>query len=300
MNQHVSVPDTSGILASRALILTLHISQWSGRRLDRDVTSEINDAKNAQADAGRYNKALLPKQALAAVAKIASETRNGFIDRTLPWTDKGSRIMAADAYLPFTQWVSGQSAKYAQAVSDFLFDYPTYVHDAHKRLGDMFDVDDYPTADQLRGKFVMETDVLPVPTGDDFRVSMSAEQAELIRADIERRVKETTQEAVSDIYRRVADVSGRMAERLTAFRPSKGKGDKAEGVFRDSLVENIRDLVGVLPALNITGDPQLDALVDELRPLVEHDASVLRENECVRADVAAEAQAIVDRVSQFL
>ena len=52
--------------------------------------------------------------------------------------------------------------------------------------------------------------------------------------------------------------------------------------------------------LNITGDPELTAMVDRLRPLAAWDAQVLRENEGVRKDVAAEAKKILDQVSGFL
>lgn len=300
MNQHASIPDSSSTLALRAMIVTLHIRQWTGRRLDREVTDQVNQDHNAAADAGRYNKLLLPTDALSEVTKIVSATRTEFLERTLPWIDKGGRIMAADAYLPFTSWVNRQIAAYEAAVDRFIMSYPGYVSAAHTRLGDMFDANDYPSSEVLRKKFDIKVSVLPVPTADDFRVDMSEAQASLIRSDIEKQVTAATQDAVKDIYRRVAELTGRMATRLTEFKPSSGKGSRAEGVFRDSLVQNIRDLMDILPALNITGDDELTKLVDELRPLVAFDAKILRTDENLRASIAAEAQAIVDRVSDFI
>jgi len=131
-------------------------------------------------------------------------------------------------------------------------------------------------------------------------VSMSEAQAAHIRADIERQVSDATTAAVKDIYRRVADVTERMVDRLNAYKPASKKGERSEGVFRDSLVENVRDLIAILPALNITGDPALTAMAAKLQPLAEWDAAVLREDAGKRKDVAATAEQILAQVSDFL
>ncbi|CCF19140.1 conserved exported protein of unknown function [Pseudorhizobium banfieldiae] len=293
-------PAATASLSTRAMLVSLSISQWSGRRLDREITDEVNQQHNAAADAGRYNKLLLPKEALEPIVKIVSATRTDFLTRTLPWMDNGSRIMAAEAYLAHMGWIRQQKVKFDDAVNDFLAKYPGYVNDARVRLNGMFKDEDYPDVDTLRAKFSLDCKVMPVPSSSDFRVDMSEAQASIIRADIEEQLTKATTAAVQDVYKRVADVAGRMVERLNAYKPAKGKGDKAEGIFRDSLVENVRDLIKILPALNITGDPKLAAMAEQLKPLAEYDASVLREDEGKRRDVAAEAQSILDTVSGFL
>lgn len=296
----IAAASSSSTLATRAMIVSLSISQWSGRRLDREITDEVNSQHNAAADAGRYNKLLLPKEALDPIVKVVSETRTEFLKRTLPWIDNGGRIMAADAYMAHMSWLNGQRRKFDAAVDEFIRAYPGHVQSARVRLNGMFKDEDYPTIDQLRGKFSMACTVLPVPTSDDFRVSMSEAQAAHIRADIERQVSDATTAAVKDIYRRVADVTERMVDRLNAYKPASKKGERSEGVFRDSLVENVRDLIAILPALNITGDPALTAMAAKLQPLAEWDASVLREDAGKRRDVAATAEQILAQVSDFL
>lgn len=299
MNMISPVHSVSSVLATRAMIVSLNISQWEGRRIDRKVTNEVNQQHNAAADAGRYNKLLLPKEALATIQSIVSATRTEFHERTLPWMDKGGRIMASDGYLAHISWIRAQTSKFERAVDEFIVSYPDYVNDAQQRLGSLFKQDDYPSADELRAKFRVDCRVFPVPTATDFRVDMSDAQAELIRQDIERNVADATTSAVQDVYKRVADVTGRMVERLNAYKPAVHKGEKSEGVFRDSLVENIRDLITVLPALNITGDPELTAMADKLKPLAEHNASTLRDNPTIRRDVADEAAKIFLSVSEY-
>lgn len=303
MNAHARIPIPSSVtatLAARAVVVSLHIRQWSGRRYDREITDEVNSEHGAQDDAARVNKLLLPKKALQPIQTIVSATRTEFDKRTLPWIDKGGRIMDAAALMSNDRWLSIQKAKFTEAVDTFIASYPELVRSAPERMSGLFKDQDYPSVETLRGRYTMEVRKLPVPTPDDFRVAMSDAQADVIRADIEHQVREGAATAVRDVYRRVADVAGRMAERLTAYRPAARKGEQTEGAFRDSLVLNVRDLIDVLPMLNITGDPELTAMVDRLRPLAAWDAQVLRENEAVRKDVAAEAKKILDSVSDFL
>lgn len=300
MNAMTKIVSTSATLSTRALLVSLSISQWSGRRLDRKVTKEVNDNHSAAADASRVNKLLLPPDALAGITKVVSATRSGFLERTLPWLDDGQRVMSSDAYLAHTSWIRKQRSKFDDEVEKFLADYDKHVADAKKRLGSMFDQNDYPTKAELRTKFSMSTNVLPVPTSGDFRAEMSDAQADMIRSQIEDTVSQATSVAIKDIYRRVHEVAERMVDRLTAYKPASKPGDRTEGQFRDSLVGNVRDLISILPSLNILGDPELAAMAEKLKPLAQHDAEDLRSSATLRRSVAAEAKAILDQVSDFL
>jgi hypothetical protein len=287
-------------LATRAMIVSLKISQWSGRRFDRKVSGEVAQKHGAAADAGNFNKALLPKDALAGIASVVSESRAGFAARTLPWLDDGARIMAASAFMPHATWVRRQQAKFENAVADFISHYPDHVNDARARLGSMFDTNDYPLPSDLAGKFGMTMLVLPVPSASDFRVAMSEHQAASIRADIETRVNEAAAAAQRNVYERIAEQVERMADKLAAYRPALRSGDKTEGVFRDSLVENIRDLVNVLPGLNITDDHALMVLGTKLSLLARHSADTLRSSDSKRLETESEARRILDSIQGFL
>lgn len=296
----ISVSAGSSALAARAMVVSLSISQWSGRRLDRQATDEVNSSHGAADDAGRYNKLLLPKEALADIQKIVGATRRDFLERTLPWIDDGGRIMAADAYMAHTAWLNGQKTKFSAAVDAFVASYPKHIADARGRLKTLFKAEDYPAPEELTTKFSMAVTVLPVPTANDFRVDMSEAQARAIRLDIERNVREATATAVRDVYGRIAKVTGHMVERLDGYRPGRGAGDRAEGTFRDSLVENVRDLINIMPALNIVGDPMLATVARDMQALVRYSAETLRKDEARRLDVAEKAKAILDQVSDFI
>jgi len=81
---------------------------WSARKHDPDASQEIAQRHGAQADAGRYHKVLLPKEALAEVQKIVSDARQEKSRRgaqkarasalpPLPWDDNGYRVLPSVA-----------------------------------------------------------------------------------------------------------------------------------------------------------------------------------------------------------
>ena len=84
-----SVPEVS--LASRAMLCSLSICQWSARKHDPEASEEIAARHGAQANAGRYNKVLLPPEALGDLKRIAGEARREHYFMTLPWDDAGYR-----------------------------------------------------------------------------------------------------------------------------------------------------------------------------------------------------------------
>jgi hypothetical protein len=71
--------------------------------------------------------------------------------------------------------------------------------------------------------------------------------------------------------------------------------------FHDSTVYNIKELADILPALNLTGDPRLvqlqQQLVDEL---VEHSPEILKMDPKLRSDTARKAEKIFNKVKGFL
>ena len=288
------------VLAQKAMLSHVRLSAWSARRIDRKATEEVNEKNNAANDAGRYNKLLVDSKALAGIQAAISAARAFHYSRTLPWQDDGARLLPAAAYVDYTARLRAIRADFEKAVDDFLSDYPNHVEAARKRLGNLFRPEDYPSADEIRRRFGFDTIINPVPSGDDFRVTLGDAQAELIRAEIEERAQQQLQEAMRDVYRRVSDVCERMVDRLRKYTPGNDN-ERASGIFRDSLVENVRDLAAVLPALNITADPKLNEIAERMRrELTQHNADDLRESETLRESVADAAESILSEVSAFL
>jgi hypothetical protein len=282
------------------MLCGLTIRQWSARRLDRKVTDEVNASHGAAADAGRYNKALVAKDALAGIVTAANAARSLHYARTLPWLDEGARILPAAGFEAYSNAMRDLRHAFEAAVAAFVAAYPSYVDDARVRLNGMFDPADYPEASEIADRFAFGVRILPVPDAADFRVDLADAQAAEIRAAIESAARDALANATRDAWQRVAEVTGRMVERLNAFKPG-GPNGRAENVFRDSLVENVRELASILPGLNLTNDPALARIAERMESdLCQHDAADLRDSDALRRDTAKAAAAILAEVSDFL
>lgn len=288
-------------ISERAMLVNLTICQWSARKLDKSVTDKVHAEHHAADDAGRYNKQLVSKHAMADLAKVASDARALHYKMTLPWQDNGGRLLSALGWQEYTDGLRKLHSDFDQAADRFAAGYEDFVSDARLRLNGLFKEGDYPAARDVRSRFTFKADIEPIPQAADFRVDLGEAQADSIRSDIEKRANERMATAMRDVWQRIAEHVGHMAERLRQYKPAAGKGDKSEGVFRDSLVDNVRELTAILPALNFMNDPALSRIAERMAAeLVQDDASTLRDNPVARASVADAAEAILRDVSDYL
>ena len=282
-------------ITEKAMLAGVKISVWSARKLDKRVTDETNIAHNAAADAGRYNKALLSKDALAEIVTISGRARKEHYARTLPWADNGNRILSSAGYADFARVMRDLGAEFDAAVDKFVDGYESYVADARVRLNGMFDASDYPDAREIRRKFSFKRQIWPMPDASDFRVDLSAGEASRIRDDIQAEFDAALQMAMRDVFERIADHVGKMAERLSTYTGAPGEK------MYESVVGNVRDLVALLPSLNITGDATLARIGERMtKELCRYDVDALKDDATVRRATADAAAEILKEVSDFM
>ena len=287
-------------LTDRAMLAGLTITQWSARKHDKRVSDKVARDHDAGVDAGRYHKTLVAKEALKEIASVANEARGHHYTNTLPWADNGARILPAANYWDYTQAQRALKERFQGTVARFREGYPHYVAEAQTRLKRLFRASDYPLAGELATKFRYEIAFTPLPSAEDFRVSLGEVEEARIRSDIERRLTEATQTAMRDLWERVYNAVSHMRDRLKLYDVHPVSG-KVQNPFRDSLVENLRDLAELLPKLNVTGDPALDAMRHRLADsLCVHDAQALRDDDALRKQATRTAEDILADMAGYV
>lgn len=280
-------------LQEKAMLVKLNISQWTARKHDKKVSQEVAQQHNAQGDAqaiGRYNKILIAQEEIKKIAKIANEARTFHYDNTLPWTDEGQRILPAKNYLPYTQRMRQLEGHFNNAVPRIISNYGFLMQEARTRLNSLWNANDYPTVDELQGKYSFTVQVSPIPDGKDFRVNLQTEEVERIHQEIEGRVNKATETALKDLWHRLHKAVAHMVERLNDM-------DKT---FRNSLVGNLQGLVELLPRLNITDNPELEAIRQEIEDKLCQDPDLLRTNIQERKKTAQDAQDILTKMAGYV
>lgn len=283
-------------LAASAMLVDLTIRQWSGVKNEPRITREVAAQHGSDAAMGKYQKYLLGRAALKSIQEHCTETYQEHRRRTLPWLDGGQRILSSAGYFEYTSYMRKRIDDFNDLVADFLANYTGYIRDAEARLGpQLFNPSDYPSLGEIRGKFEVATRVYPLPTAGDFRAELGDAEVARVRREIEGTAQEAFRGAVQDVSGRITATVGKMVSKLAGYTGGR------EGAFRDSLVENVRELVEILPALNITGETWLDEITERMRrELCSTDADVLRVDEGSRTRVLEAAESILSDMAGFV
>jgi hypothetical protein len=279
------------MLNKKAVLVSLSMSSFSPRRTDKRVTSEVLNQHAAASDAGKFVKNLLPDEAIEPIKKLDGEIRQFHYENTVPWGDEGLRLLPILRYDPYTEKMRQSRARRENLVQQFLDNYQRWVESAPARLNGLYNPNDYPARDAVARKFQFKLHCQPVPDAGDFRVDVANEELAALRQSVNEQVAEATRLAHQDVCRRLAQPLAAMVERLS----------QPDAVFRDTLVGNLHQIVELIPALNLSGDPQLESVRQRvLAELAHYTPDQLRQNKDDRKNAAAKAQAILEQMSGLL
>lgn len=275
-------------LAQSAILVELSISSWSGRKLDRKVSSEVNTNKGANRDAVRANKNLFAgSDKLEKVNSYVSATRAEYGDLTLPWSSTGARILPFKEFFNFKEWLVEKETGFTSIVDNFLDEYSSLISTQAFRLGTMFDASEYPTADELRYKFRFHSVFTPMPEAGDFRIDAEGAMKKELEEQYAKAYNERTNAAMQDIWDRLYETVSHLRDKCAMEKT----------IFRESTMDNAVALCGILTRLNITQDPELEARRRELeRALTSVDIFDLRKDAAARLDTKDKMDAILAKM----
>lgn len=279
---NISAPSIS----SSAMLVELNISVWTGRKYDKGVSAEIDVQKQATTRAGNYHKKLFADEPLfEAIGKYAGNARTYHYFGTMPWSDSGLRLLTTAMYFDYHKKITGMAQEFEQLVDNFLSDYDNMVGRARGKLGTLFSQEDYPSKDEVAGKFKFAVKYCPVPEVGDFRVNVGNEAMEQLRTSYAEFHQEQLKKAYDDVWQRAYESLKNMSEKLA--------GDKKQ-IFRDTLVTNVKDMCDLLEKFNITGDAKMrQARIKIEDALLGVTPDALREDDHLRLDTKSKVDALL-------
>lgn len=283
-----------------AVIVRLNIKQWGAEKTDRTVSDEVASGKKAAANAGKYVKSLFAgNQLLKDIEKVAGKARNLNKAQTLPYL-AGQDLLPVGNFDSHAEVIGRYKDVFNALVTEFLSTYEKARDAQQLRLGDMFDATDYPPVQDVRERFQFTISYQPLPDGNTFDKMFGSEEMEKMlienaEADMQSKIDEAMHELWSRLISRVDNFQSAMRR----YQPKTAES-KAVGTFKDSIVQNIRDLCDVLPRLNLTGDADLNNYCELVRSkLAGLDAGDLRQDEVLRKNAADDAQSILDAMAGY-
>ena len=276
-------------IASSAVLIDLNISVWTARKLDKNVSKEIDVNKNTTIKAGNYNKHILAgSDQLDAITKLANEIRDWHGRQTLPWSDAGTRLLPMTNFFDYKQQLGVYEAEFKSRINTFIQQYPNIIQGMAFKLGKLFDRAEYPDADKIASKFNLRYTIMPVPETNDFRVDIADNIRDEMQKEYQKAYEGRVEAAMSDAWSRLHTTLEHMVDRLS--------GDEKK-IFRNSLVDNALELTNLLTRLNVTKDPRLEKARQELeQSLVGVTADELRDSKGARQEILARVNQIMETI----
>jgi|7_EtaG_2_1085326.scaffolds.fasta_scaffold35234_2 hypothetical protein len=291
----------------KAILVSLSITSWAARKFDRVVTGEIRRQHNAT-NPGRFNKRLLGSKKTDAngaetterneygrLKEVMNKARSDHYAQTLAWGNENWRLLPTANLDEYMKRERANKVEFSKCLRDFVLAYPSLRDVTQAALGDLFNEQDYPSVDTVEAKFTMDYSRQTLPVfGDETIDGLAAPQVEAIKAEMDGRIADSTEAAMSDARNRLGDVVRKMAD---AMNTKKGQ---AGFKFRNSKIENVKELVDVMSRLNPLGDSEFEAMRYRIeRELTQYTPNEIREDKKTRKNLGDKADKIIADMGQL-
>ncbi len=286
--KNISAPN----LSSSAILIDFSVSQWTGRKLDKRASEEVEVSNSASLGVANVHKRIMGKcPELDAIHKFVGNLRNSHYSMTLPWSDQGLRIVTTMGLEKYTKAMTERQQQFEKLVDKFIQVYATRINEAETTLGNLFVSDDYPSIEIMQSKFGWRLNFMPIQESGDFRVDIGNWQAEILKEQYTKYYDTQYTNAMNDLWDRLYKPLARMSERLDY--PEDADKDTKK-VFTKTLVSNVTEVLDLLKAFNVNDDRDMEMAHKKLRHALNGiTPEALREDDHLRLDTKRSVDEVI-------
>lgn len=257
-------------LRDLCVLVSLKMGAYGAVVTDRAETDKINLQHGAAVRAHKVSRDRLAGTDCGAILerirKAQTEARDLFRARTLPWDDNGRRMCGNDSAADLLQRLGEHDHRIGALVAEFCAAWPLAESQARNAMNGGWRpeyADDYRISpDEIRARFTFDPTLEALPAAEDIRINAPDAVVRQAREAAERATMERFEQGIRDVHARLIEAIGAVHRKLS----------DPEAIYRDSLFGNLRELIDLLPVLNITRDPALDKIgADARRRLLSFD-----------------------------
>jgi hypothetical protein len=279
-------------ISASAVLVELNISVWPASKIDREITDKVNSDAGAVRGASQTKKNLFAGTSLRKdISDFAARVRLYHNKHTLPWADKGERMLPTALFMDYKQTMNGFEQTFNMMCNNFYIEYPRLVAEAPTALQGLYKAEDYPELTDVRLKFGFRRTVKPVPEAGDFRLDIPAYDLEEMRAEFMGQQDRKLAEAMREPWERLHKTLVAMSEKLTDV-----EGDDGKKRYHDTLLTNPLELCALLTKLNITNDPKLEEARRQVEvAMLNADMESIKEDADTRSQLKSKVDAIINK-----
>jgi hypothetical protein len=280
-------------ISSSAVLAELNISIWTANKLDKGATDSVLASNSASSGSAQVRKNLMAgTNKRKKIADYGARARLYHNQTTLPWSDKGSRLLPTSLFMEYKQNMNTIERNMNAMIQDFFDSYDDLVLDAKLHLGSLFNANDYPSIDSLRDKFGFKLVFSPLPESNDFRLDIPQMDMEELASKYESAFNDRLNDAMRENWDKLHKTLTHLSEKLT----ENEEDTESKKRYHDSLITNATELCGLLTHLNITKDPKLEEARRSLElTMLGVDIEDIKEHADVRSNVKSKVDEILNK-----
>jgi hypothetical protein len=279
-------------ISSSAVLAELNISIWTANKLDKGATDSMLASNSASSGSAQVRKNLMAgSNKRKRIADYGARARLYHNQTTLPWSDKGSRLLPTSLFMEYKQNMNTIERNMNAMIQDFFTSYDDLVLDAKLHLGSLFNATDYPSIDSLREKFAFKLVFSPLPESNDFRLDIPQMEMQELSEKYENAFNDRLNDAMRENWDKLHKTLTHLSDKLT-----ETEDENSVKRYHDSLITNATELCGLLTHLNITKDPKLEEARKSLElTMLGVDIEDIKEHADVRSNVKNKVDEILNK-----
>lgn len=288
-------------VADRALLAHMTISVFGNSKTDSEASERTRQLYGAKPGQIKASKILLPKIALVRVNRLKSATDLQFKSMTLPY-EGGYRLLPSPNIMDVQAMVTQVTKRISRAVKEDILDKLDYLKaEMRQAQGTLFKEEHFPQHNDLRQKYGVKFDLTTLPSSDTmgkFVNELGDAKVREYKGQIDKAMQAKLEMSMRDVWSRLYDAIKHLRDRLGEV--AKGEGKR----LSRSVVDDLSELVDLLPKLNITDDVQLNTLTQRVKDEilvadVDETCNTLRTDTEVRTKQMAVADDIMNVMGGF-
>lgn len=269
-------------LADSFAIFSYTPHRYGGQKTDREASDEVTSNKRAAKNAAKVVKELFAGEPLLDAIKSLDGAFKNYLYATFPSAGRSSYFISGLEIPAFRKnKLNPYLTERTHMVEEFVGKLDTLVAAAAFTQGDMFKRDDYPTADDIRGKFSVDIFLDPVPTNHwlvKHAQDAAAAMGEMYTQGMNKRLNDIT-----DFVKRKIVESLDWAAKACEERELGEDGKLKRKPIHESSVQAFMGLTDLLRKLNVNDDPKITAVANSFEALLS-DTSVPALTESLKSD----------------
>jgi len=287
-------------IEKKVLLAKVSVHQHYFKTRDKKAEKELVDKFGVDPSSIDVHKNTILKEDIKEIKKITNAIMPTVYYYTLPYRGGGWRLLTTKMYDRFAESMRKLNGDLTDALDKFLPNYDEHRKRAMYKLGGLGNEDDYPMPESIREKFSIDVSYENIPSSGDLRIELAQSELDAIKKQMEENTQKSLRAASDKLWARTVGILNNLKDRMVEYSNDLKDDSKNPKLF-ESVLENVKDLITLLPDMNVFNDPKLE----EVRQGIEREFSqltidILKGSEAARLDTAKKAEDILKNIGDVI